>query len=132
MDGWTDGGRDGATKGVKEGGREVRREGGREGWREGRREGGREGGEVCRKGGREGGSEGWREGRGGSQLWSGCIYNLEWVHTAYATRAKPGNQLIYNRPPTKGDASVCLCAQFDQFLPVRSHFDTKHPVHFFT
>ena len=27
--------------------------------------------------------------------------------------------------------SVCLCAKFDQFLPVRSHFDTKHPVHFF-
>ena len=32
---------------------------------------------------------------------------------------------------TKGDASVCLCAKFDQFLPVRSHFDTKHPVNFF-
>ena len=29
---------------------------------------------------------------------------------------------------TKGDASVCLCAKFDQFLPVRSHFDTKRPV----
>ena len=27
--------------------------------------------------------------------------------------------------------SVCLCAKFDQFLPVRSHFDTKRPVHFF-
>ena len=32
---------------------------------------------------------------------------------------------------TKGDAYVCLCAKFDQFLPVRSHFDTKHPVNFF-
>ena len=27
--------------------------------------------------------------------------------------------------------SVCVCAKFDQFLPVRSHFDTKRPVHFF-
>ena len=26
---------------------------------------------------------------------------------------------------------VCLCAKFDQFLPVRSHFDTKRPVNFF-
>ena len=26
---------------------------------------------------------------------------------------------------------MCLCAKFDQFLPVRSHFDTKRPVHFF-
>ena len=26
---------------------------------------------------------------------------------------------------------MCLCAKFDQFLPVRSHFDNKHPVHFF-
>ena len=23
---------------------------------------------------------------------------------------------------------VCVCAKFDQFLPVRSHFDTKRPV----
>ena len=23
---------------------------------------------------------------------------------------------------------VCVCAQFDQFLPVRSHFDSKRPV----
>ena len=29
---------------------------------------------------------------------------------------------------TKIDASVCLCAKCDQFLPVRSHFDTKRPV----
>ncbi len=27
---------------------------------------------------------------------------------------------------------VCVCAKFDQFLPVRSHFDTKRPVNFFT
>ena len=27
--------------------------------------------------------------------------------------------------------SVCLCAKFDQFLPIRSHFDTKRPVIFF-
>ena len=26
---------------------------------------------------------------------------------------------------------VCVCAKFDQFLPVRSHFDTKRPVIFF-
>ena len=26
---------------------------------------------------------------------------------------------------------VCVCAKFDQFLPVRSHFDTKRPVNFF-
>ena len=34
---------------------------------------------------------------------------------------------------TIGDACVCVCvfAKFDQFLPVRSHFDTKRPVHFF-
>ena len=29
---------------------------------------------------------------------------------------------------SKIDASVCLCAKFDQFLPVRSHFDTKRPI----
>ena len=44
---------------------------------------------------------------------------------------KPG-RVIYT---TKIDAcvcvSVCLCAKFDQFLPVRSHFDTKRPVNFF-
>ena len=28
-------------------------------------------------------------------------------------------------------ACVCVCAKCDQFLPVRSHFDTKRPVHFF-
>ncbi len=26
---------------------------------------------------------------------------------------------------------TCVCATFDQFLPVRSHFDTKRPVNFF-
>ena len=26
---------------------------------------------------------------------------------------------------------VCVCAKFDQFLPVRSHFDPKRPVNFF-
>ena len=26
---------------------------------------------------------------------------------------------------------VCVFAKFDQFLPVRSHFDTKGPVNFF-
>ena len=26
---------------------------------------------------------------------------------------------------------VCVCAKFDQFLPVRSHFDTKRPVNCF-
>ena len=30
-----------------------------------------------------------------------------------------------------GNGDVCVCAQFDQFLPVRSHFDTKRPVIFF-
>ena len=32
-----------------------------------------------------------------------------------------------------GDACVCVCvfAKLDQFLPVRSHFDTKRPVNFF-
>ena len=34
---------------------------------------------------------------------------------------------------TNLDARVCVCvfAKFDQFLPVRSHFDTKRPVNFF-
>ena len=34
---------------------------------------------------------------------------------------------------TIGDACVCVCvfAKLDQFLPVRSHFDTKRPVNFF-
>ena len=26
---------------------------------------------------------------------------------------------------------VCVCAKLDQFLPVRSHFDTKRPVNCF-
>ena len=30
-----------------------------------------------------------------------------------------------------GNGDVCVCAKFDQFLPVRSHFDTKRPVNFF-
>ena len=32
-----------------------------------------------------------------------------------------------------GDACVCVCvfAKLDQFLLVRSHFDTKRPVNFF-
>ena len=29
-------------------------------------------------------------------------------------------------------SGVCVCAKCDQFLPVRSHFDTKRPVNFFT
>ena len=32
---------------------------------------------------------------------------------------------------TKGDACVRVFAKLDQFLPVRSHFDTKRPVNFF-
>ena len=32
---------------------------------------------------------------------------------------------------TIGDACVCVCAKFDQFLPVCPHFDTKRPVNFF-
>ena len=32
---------------------------------------------------------------------------------------------------TIGDACVCVFAKLDQFLPVRSHFDTKRPVNFF-
>ena len=36
--------------------------------------------------------------------------------------------LLYIRLPR---LRVCLCAKFDQFLPVRSHFDTKRPVNFF-
>ena len=35
------------------------------------------------------------------------------------------------RSATKGDACVCVCAKLDQFLPVRSHFDTKRPVNCF-
>ena len=38
--------------------------------------------------------------------------------------------LLYCILTTKIDASVCLCAKFDQFLPVRSHFDTKRPVNY--
>ena len=33
---------------------------------------------------------------------------------------------------TIGEACVCVCAKFDQFLPVRPHLDTKRPVNFFT
>ena len=32
---------------------------------------------------------------------------------------------------TIGDACVCVFAKLDQFLPVRSHFDTKRTVNFF-
>ena len=32
---------------------------------------------------------------------------------------------------TIGDACVCVFAKLDQFLPVRSHFDTKRPVNIF-
>ena len=30
-----------------------------------------------------------------------------------------------------GNVDLRVCAKFDQFLPVRSHFDTKRPVIFF-
>ena len=30
-----------------------------------------------------------------------------------------------------GNGDLRVCAKFDQFLPVRSHFDTKRPVNFF-
>ena len=40
----------------------------------------------------------------------------------------PENKNIYT---TIGEACVCVCAKFDQFLPVRPHFDTKRPVNFF-
>ena len=33
---------------------------------------------------------------------------------------------------TIGEACVCVCAKFDQFLPVRPHLDTKRPVNFFS
>ena len=39
-----------------------------------------------------------------------------------------GTVVIYT---TKGDVCVCVFAKLDQFLPVRSHFDTKRPVNFF-
>ena len=39
-----------------------------------------------------------------------------------------GGVRLPNILTTKIDASVCLCSKFDQFLPVRSHFDTKRPV----
>ena len=32
---------------------------------------------------------------------------------------------------TRVSVCLCVCAKFDQFLPVRSHFDTKRPVNFF-
>ena len=37
-----------------------------------------------------------------------------------------GNLYYYRR-----GVCVCVCAKFDQFLPVRPHFDTKRPVNFF-
>ena len=39
----------------------------------------------------------------------------------------PWHPCIYT---TVGDARVCVFAELDQFLPVRSHFDTKRPVNF--
>ena len=38
---------------------------------------------------------------------------------------------VYIIVTTIGEACVCVCAKFDQFLPVRPHFDTKRPVNFF-
>ena len=38
---------------------------------------------------------------------------------------------FYGFVTTIGEACVCVCAKFDQFLPVRPHFDTKRPVNFF-
>ena len=41
--------------------------------------------------------------------------------------------LYYYRRRARARARACVCvfAKFDQFLPVRSHFDTKRPVNFF-
>ena len=52
------------------------------------------------------------------------------METAIIGLISSKNAYIYT---TIGDACVCVCvcAQFDQFLPVRSHFDTKRPVNFF-
>ena len=38
---------------------------------------------------------------------------------------------VYNLYYYRRRVCVCVCAQFDQFLPVRSHLDTKRPVNFF-
>ena len=37
---------------------------------------------------------------------------------------------IYGISTTNLAACVCVCAKFDQFLPARSHFDSKRPENF--
>ena len=41
------------------------------------------------------------------------------------------NNNLECRDVLKTIAVTCVCAKFDKFLPVRSHFDTKRPVIFF-
>ena len=41
------------------------------------------------------------------------------------------NKTLECRDVLKTVTVTCVCATFDQFLPVRSHFDTKRSVNFF-
>ena len=48
------------------------------------------------------------------------VYVLVYMYTHFTVKIK--SSVLF---------CVCLFAKLDQFLPVRSHFDTKRPVHFF-
>ena len=57
-----------------------------------------------------------------------CWYYFNNNNNYYEFYIATATPTIYT---TKGDACVCVCAKLDQFLPVRSHFDTKRPVNCF-
>ena len=65
------------------------------------------------------------------KVYSDCLSTTVLAYRLNACLRSSNNLMWLTIYTTKGDASVCLCTKFDQFLPVRSHFDTKHPVHFF-
>ena len=66
-------------------------------------------------------------------------YQTDWPNsfkllTVWSVLTFPANLSFFHFADivtTIGEACVCVCAKFDQFLPVRPHFDTKRPVNFF-
>ena len=53
-----------------------------------------------------------------------CLFEQSWRTDINHVIVGPRYLYYYRR-------RVCVFAKFDQFLPVRSHFDTKRPVNLF-
>ena len=70
--------------------------------------------------------------------WSAHAAHMQRACSAHAARMQRAaserqrsDDCAYKETRLSVCVCVCVCAKFDQFLPVRSHFDTKRPVNFF-